>query len=532
MLKYIKIAFEIIGQIISKIWIWFLLAVIVYVILFSGMDIYRDIYREDSLKIEEETDYEEQNTLFLAIRRPDTLNPINSKSEDIYYISKLIYSSLFEYDENLSLKPVLVKSYSVNTEKAHIDCSLKTGIKFSDKSGLDAYDVEHTVNLIKSSPEGSPYYDVGRRIAGFRRTGSYSFRIYFNNNYNCSLGDLVFPILSSKQGASQRRPAGTGRYRIKSYDFNKEIRLVPNKKYFAEAASKNMVFRIIPKDAEIYNLMQMGEISCNIETGNDRKSEALDKNFVIYDFPSDKTDFVYLNNRNPHLKSKRFRQAVNYCIEKKEILEKAYMGDGILTDCIYYPDYLGATDELDNYGFNVKTASEMLKKAGYEDSDNDGFFDGVELKILVNDDNPMRASAASKIKSGLRQAGIKAKLLKKPKKAYIKLIKAGKFDILVTGYAMNEKYDLRSFFNGKAEWGFRNYNLSAAASELSRLHKADEYKAYYEKLRDAVIEDASYSVLCYRKNSIIGVETFTAEELPVFNDIYKNSDTWSWKKRL
>ena len=532
MLKYLKIAFEIRGQIISKIWIWFLLAVIVYVILFNGMDIYRDIYREEASKTEAAAEYEEQKTNYFAINRLDTLNPITSKSEDTYYISKLIYNSLFEYDENLMLQPVLVKSYSVNTEKAYIECTLKTGIKFTDKSSLNATDVEHTINLIKASPKGSPYYTAGKKIISFRRIGEYSFRIYFNNNYNCSLDDLVFPILSSGQQTSPFRPVGTGQYRYKSYNSNKSLRLVPNKKYFGEIASKNMVFRVMPKTADIYNLMQMGDISCNIETGNDRKSEALDKGFVIYDFTSNNVDFVYLNNKNAHLKKKTFRQAVNYCIDKKDILERSYMGDGILTDSIYYPNYLGVEDELNHYKFNTKKAADMLKKAGYEDADNDGYLDGCELTILVNEDNAMRTSAAGRIRTTLRQAGIKAKLLKKSKKEYRKLIEDSKFDILVTGYSMQEEYDLRTFFNGKAEWGFTNYKLSAAASELSRLHKAEEYRTYYEKLKEAIIEDASYSVLCYRKESIIGVETFSAEELPMFNNIYKNSDTWLWKKRL
>lgn len=31
---------------------------------------------------------------------------------------------------------------------------------------------------------------------------------------------------------------------------------------------------------------------------------------------------------------------------------------------------------------------------------------------------------------------------------------------------------------------------------------------------------------------LIGVDTFEAKELPVFNDIFKNCNTWTWKKKI
>ncbi len=532
MLKYIKLVFEIAGQLLSKIWIWAMIAVIVYVILFGGVDLYRDIHKEVDVKNEKEIEYEVQNTISFAVNKIDTLNPVLSKSGDTYFIGKLVFDSLFEYDENLMPEPLLVKGYSVNTEKAFIECNLKKGIKFSDESKLTASDVEHTVNLIKTSPKGSPYYAIGKKIISFRRMGEYRFRIYFNNNYNCSLDDLVFPIMSASQNVKASLPVGTGRYLYKSYDSGKRLRLVPNKKHHGALAKNSLVFNIVPKKADIYNLMQIGDITCCIESGDDRKSEAVDKGFEIYDFTSNRVDFVFLNNKNPHLKKKLFRHAVNYCIDKKTILEKSYMSDGILTDSIYYPNYLGVEDKLDYYRYDIEKAKAVFSETGCADKDNDGYFDGIELRILVNEENPMRVSAAVRVKSGLRQAGVKSKIIKKKRAEYIKLIKKGGFDILITGYTMQEEYDLRSFFNGKAEWRYKNYKLSEAATELDRMHMSNEYKIYYKKLKDAIIDDASYSVLCYRKDSLIGIETFTAENMPVFNNVYKNAEAWSWKKRL
>ena len=84
-----------------------------------------EIYKEEVLNIDPDIKYEAQDTLYFAAERIDTLNPLISQSEDVYYLSKLLYSSLFAYDENLSAVPELVRSYTVNTERAYIDLKLK-----------------------------------------------------------------------------------------------------------------------------------------------------------------------------------------------------------------------------------------------------------------------------------------------------------------------------------------------------------------------------------------------------------------------
>lgn len=55
---------------------------------------------------------------------------------------------------------------------------------------------------IKAAGSASPYYDKAGKIVSVNVTDTYQCRIYFNNNYNCSLDDLTFPIVPSNQYAS------------------------------------------------------------------------------------------------------------------------------------------------------------------------------------------------------------------------------------------------------------------------------------------------------------------------------------------
>ena len=81
---------------LKKYWLYITVVAAVIIVAVSSVK----LYREEVLDIDPNVQYETQNTLYFASAGIDTLNPIVSKSEDTYYISKLIYNSLFDYDEN------------------------------------------------------------------------------------------------------------------------------------------------------------------------------------------------------------------------------------------------------------------------------------------------------------------------------------------------------------------------------------------------------------------------------------------------
>lgn len=501
-----------------------------------------DIYKEEVLNIDPDLEYTEQGTIYLSSERIDTLNPVISQSEDVYYISKLIYSSLFTYDENLGIKPELAESYEINTEKAYIEVTLKEGILFHDGEELRASDVAFTINTMKAAGSSCPYYDKIRKINSAFARSKYNVTIYFNNNYNCSLDDLVFPIVndsdyrSSYQFISAKegfKPVGTGQYKYKSYNSRKQLRLVPYKDYYGTAAEKDVIVTLLPEHELAPNMMEIDSVTCYVDSSVNRKTIATDKKLKVYDFPSNNVEFIVFNTDAKYISSQEVRQAIAYGINIEKILANSYMGDGILTDTIFYPNFLGVKDTLDYYNYSMKDSLNILNSVGFADKNSDGFMEDangetIVFSILVDKDNATRNSAARNMKGDLEQLGIKSEIIMLGGSEYKNAIKNRSFDILITGYTINEEYDLRDFFNGKSEWKYYNYELFEMSRELDRLYTPEEYKEKYIQLKDKMMEVLPYYPICYRKMSLIGVNTFEADKLPMFNDIYRNCSTWSW----
>ena len=527
-----------ISYFLKKYWAAILALVLVIAVVLSSVE----IYREEVLNIDPNIEYEEQKTLYLSSEKIDTLNPVISQSEDVYCLSKLIYSSLFTFDENLSIIPDLVSEYSVNTDRAYIEITLREGVKWHDGKTFKAADVVFTINTMRAAGTACPYYDKIKKINSVYAKSSSVVVIYFNNNYNCSLDDLTFPILPSSQYSSAGtfiaardgfKPVGTGQYEYKSYSKKKQLRLVPNKNYYDIKAEKNITVTFLPDRSLASNMMEINSVSCYVDSSSNRKSIAIDRGYKIYDIPSSNVEFVVFNTESRYLNSKEMRYAVAYAMDREAILEKAYMGDGILTDTIYYPDFLGIKDTLEEFSHDISKAEGILSKLGFADKNSDGFKEdnqgnNFSLRILVNKSNATRNAAAVLIKKNLDTAGIASEIISLPKQEYLKAIKNKKFDILITGYTIEESYDLRSFFNGKSEWGYYNYDLFMKARELERLYTPQEYSEKYSQLKEAILDQLPYLPLCYKKMSLIGVSTFEAESLPMFNNIYKNCSTWAW----
>lgn len=523
---------------IKRAWILLLIIAIIVVAGVSSVE----IIREEVLNINPDVTYVESDTIYLSCEALDTLNPVLSKSEDVYHLSKLIYNSLFEYDENLNVVPELIESYEVHERYGKVSVKLKEGIKWHNDTEFTAKDIQFTVNAMNYAGSRSLYYDKSSKISYVRVNGDYEADIYFRNLADASLDDLTFPILPSTQystpgqlvyASDDFKPVGTGQYRFQSYNYLKQLKLKPYDNYFGTKAEKKLEVLILPEKELSSNMLEISSVTCYMDETTERKSIAIDKQFTLYDILSNEVEFIVFNTLKAPMDNKAMRQAVASAINEKNILENGYMNDGVLSDTIYYPNFNGVMDSGTYYNYDPEGAAAALETLGYKDRNNDGLLESAggkdaEITIIVNKNNATRLAAARLIEKDLEAIGFKAALEELSWSDYEKAIAANKFDILVTGYTIEAQYDLRSFFNGTNPWRYNNRQLLTMAGELERLHTAEEYTELYGQLKEAMLDELPYLPLCYKKIGLVGVQGFNASRVPMFNDHYKNIETWNW----
>lgn len=497
------------------------------------------VYENEVLVSETGIKYEKQDYLRFGIQEIDTLNPIKTRSSDVLEISDLLYSSLFDFDQNLGIVNDIAKSYQVDTENAQIEIELRKDAKFTNGKAINANDVISTINAIKNTPN-SYFYESASKIAACSATKDKKVKIYFANNYDCSLDDLTFPILPSDmadKSGNNFKPIGSGQYKYDGYTSSTTIGLSPNEKYYGEKASNKLVFTIFPEKKMIKDMLKIDAIVAYLDSSTQRHSYAEDNKLLCLDIPSNNVDFIVFNTSSNLLKLKQARQAICYAINMDDISENAYMGDIIKTDTVYYPNFLGVKDAGENYSLDIAKAIELLDRIGYTDKNKNGIIErlgveGITLKVLYNNDNANRLAAAKIIKKDIENLGFTVELVGCDKKTYKNKISSKDFDILLTGYEINKEFDLRFLFNGRNPWGYSNGKLYEKSRLLDRLYSAEKYAEFYGKFKELLMDEIPYYPIGYKKMSMIGAEKLDAKVAPVFYSLYKNCGNWTWEKAI
>jgi peptide/nickel transport system substrate-binding protein len=121
---------------------------------------------------------------------------------------------------------------------------------------------------------------------------------------------------------------------------------------------------------------------------------------------------------NPVLKDWRFRQALNYAVDRAKICQIVYGGYGtpgvtpITTDYYKNPDWAWTPPQP--YTFDMTKAGQLLDAAGYRDANGDGVRDykgkPIALRLWARSESPTSQSSGKLLAGWFRQLGLKITL--------------------------------------------------------------------------------------------------------------------------
>lgn len=482
--------------------------------------------------------YRQTSTVYLPMSRLRSLKVLSSKDTDTYYIAQLICSSLFRLDSDLNVEKDLVKSYHAYPGQGKVSMTLRKAA-FSNGNALNADDVKYTVSQIKKAGSSSPYYTYAKKIKSVSGSGS-SVEITFSSKKDAALDNLTFPIVdaSTYESGNAWKPAGSGQYKISSVDSGRlSLVLKPNTHYYGTKASNTIHFHRLPNQDNVSGLVTTDAITGFLDTSQEAFDDASDKNLKSIRVKSPEAEYIAFQFKNAFLKKRSVRQAICYAIDCKQLIDDDFGSHSIQSDSIYFPGFLGTENKKDKYVFNQSKAILMLRKAGYEDRDQDGLLEDskgkhINLTLLVNQDNKRRAEAAQSVATELKNIGINVTVKQESSDAYQADRKNGSFDLLMGGYVFDKSYNLKKMFDKGNELSYYNKAVASEVEKLEETRSAASQKEAYVKLKDDLNKDVPYYCICYKTYSLTTVKNLKSSGKPVFFSPYRTVSTWSWKETI
>ncbi len=284
----------------------------------------------------------------------------------------------------------LAESWSVSEDGLTWTFNLHKGVKFSDGKELTAADVVYTFKTIETSAEDiapfRPRFYQGDKAIAFEAKDDYTVVAHLTEPNASFFTDISVPIIPDKAlegqdlrtGEFNRKPVGTGPFKVADWTTGESITLEANENYFkGRPCVDKLIFRIIPDLQAQVNALLTGEIDFLLNVpGASVEQFKTNADFTLDIAEYDSLFGIFFNNDRDQFKDKRIRQALMIAIDRKALVDSVRQGYGAVHNSHFdqaVPFY--KDDKLGGYDYDPKRAGEILDEVGIKDVDGDGIRD-------------------------------------------------------------------------------------------------------------------------------------------------------------
>lgn len=314
---------------------------------------------------------------------PHNLNPVLSTNDADRDISNLIFSSLLKYNEKGVLITDLASNYIISKDAKTYTIKLKDNVNWHDGKPFTSEDVIFTINAVQNVEYASPLRASWQGIkaeAPDKNTVVLTLKTpYGSFTPNLALLGILpkhiwktvipqnFPLAEFNL-----KPIGTGPYKFSKLQKDSLGRIVSlnlsaNENYFAGSPKiKNIILRFYLSEEEAVSAFNRKEVDgLLLQTAQNKKQLRGVDNSSLFSLPSLRVYAIFLNTDDKILKDKNVRLAINYAINREELLNKLLNNEGRVAVGPIPPGLPGSSPDTEGYSYNPEKAKEILEKSGW-----------------------------------------------------------------------------------------------------------------------------------------------------------------------
>ncbi|MBM3450185.1 MAG: hypothetical protein FJX78_04270 [Armatimonadetes bacterium] len=445
---------------------------------------------------------------------PWTLDSGQVTAQAIVNVTAHVLESMLEYDPQFKMRGHLAQSWS-RTGPTTWEYRLRPNIKFSNGQALTAEDVKFSFDRVMAEASKSQRKGETRYIKSVTTAGANVVR--FETNVPIPYFDLYqlkFPIVPKayvQQIGEERfatQPIGTGPFVLKEWVKDERIVLDANPNYWGEKPKVDrIVFRTVPDvSARVAALLSsQTDIVVDLQPVSKDRVRAR-PTLQIVESPSMRNMFImYDVLNNTPLRDRRVRQALNFAINKDELIRTVLGGYGkALQGQVVTNLYRDFNPNLQPYPYDLARARALLQEAGFPQ--------GFEIRMQSPNGRYMLDKEMAQAVAGqLQQAGVRVRV-----------------DVLEWGVYTREQYS----YSGGPLFYIGYATEPDTARMLSVFHGKHPNSYYRVPAFDQMVEAAESEGDAARRQTLVrrALEYFR-EEAPILF-LHQQVDLFGLNRRL
>jgi peptide/nickel transport system substrate-binding protein len=482
---------------------------------------------------------------------PKSLDPAAVTALNDFRILVNLYDGLVRFKPgSLEVVPALANSWEISSEGTTYTFHLREGVTFHDGTPFNAPAVRF--NFERMLDEEHPFYGTGpfplsfffdtiERIETpdpqtvvFRLSAPYA---PFLSNLAYPTGLIVSPAAVAKYGKDfGRHPSGTGPFRFVEWEANRRVIVEANPRYWDGAPRlEAAVFSPISDDNTRVAEMLSGGVDVLAEVSADNIAMFKeDANFKVLEQAGPHLWFLVLNTMEGPMADRRVRQAINYAIDKKALVENVLQGTATVAAGPVPPAFAWAHDDaLKPYPHDPERAKALLEEAGQT---------GANLTFYVTEGGsgmlePVAMGTA--IQADLARVGLHVKIETYEWNTFLARVNAGlagKADMAEMAWMTNDPDTLPYLtLRGDAvpdKGGFNsgyyaNPEVDRLLEDARRETGQTERARLYRRVQEIVHDDAPWAFIAnWKQNAVVSARVRGLALEPSFflllHDVEKN----------
>ena len=308
-----------------------------------------------------------------------TLNPLYATTPAEQAASKLLFSSLFNYDDTGTLADDLATSLDVSKDGRQYVVKLRNDASWSDGTKLTAQDVVFTVGLMQSPEVRSVMYGNWVDIVA-EAMDDQTVKFTLPARYASFTHALTFSVLPShilqdvapgsiRQSTFSASPIGSGPFNLKllqgSVDGGHKIANMAASPDYYKGKVKLSRFELHAYESQedITKALQTGEVTA--AAGTSMQHSDLPKSFTINEYPVNSGVYALLNTQSAILKDMQVRKALQVGTDTNDVRKAV----GYQVPELHLPfvdGQLSGKDIPAKIAYNTEKAKQLLDKAGWK----------------------------------------------------------------------------------------------------------------------------------------------------------------------
>jgi len=480
------------------------------------------------------------STLHLSLgANPSRINPLLATDSASGEITGWIFNGLVKFDKNATIVGDLAESWTFETP-TRLVFHLRRGVRWHDGAPFTADDVVTTFELTRSPKLFTPYSSDFRYVASVKARDRYTVEVDYKEPYYKALSIWMMGILPAHlwrdvkdpmTSPLNRRPVGTGPYRLAKMESSGDVILKAYRDYFLHRPFIDTIhYHFIPDPTTQFLLLKAHKL----DVGNltplqiEKQIDASFKNhYRIVRLPGHGYTYLGFNLKNEKFKDPRVRKALDMAIDKEELIKILFFSYGRVCHGPFMPGTFAYPKNPPKTPYDPEGARRLLEAAGYDSKH------PLRFTIVTNANNTTRLYAAQIIQYQLGKIGVQVKIRAMEWQAFLNtVVTPRRFETILLGWSLGLIPDAYPLWHSDSDKlggfnlvGYHNPEVDRLIETAERTTDMTKVGAYYRKIFDIIAEDRPYLFL-YIPDSLTVVNRAITPIEPSVIGIMHNQIDW------